>query len=244
MLMSEQIAELAAAMASVQGKMHAATKSSVNPHIGNKYADLGAVFEACRDLLAENQLAVMQWPGPYDAEAQTLSLTTVLTHASGQWLSQELTIPVAKMRVRGGGEAPMSAQAYGSAITYARRYALAAVVGITQEDDDGNAASHAPAQPQAAAPQSAAPQGERRKVAGKTITEKQQKRMFAILKKAGHDPDDVKAWVVTKYGVASRTEILMDDYEEICARLEDPTPIYVAVPGGEAPADDDGWMPE
>ena len=61
----------------------------------------------------------------------TMSLTTVLTHSSGEWISQEMSLPVSKPDAQGSG----------SALTYMRRYALAAVVGVYQADDDGNAAS-------------------------------------------------------------------------------------------------------
>jgi hypothetical protein len=60
-----------------------------------------------------------------------MSLTTILAHESGEWISQEMSLPVSKVDAQGAG----------SAITYMRRYALAAVVGVVQADDDGNAAS-------------------------------------------------------------------------------------------------------
>lgn len=125
---SESIAKLATALAVVQGKLKHAKKDSANPFFKSNYADLESVWEACRSLLAENGLAVMQFPGQY--EEGTMSLTTILSHSSGEWISQEMSLPVSKPDAQGSG----------SALTYMRRYALAAVVGVYQADDDGNAA--------------------------------------------------------------------------------------------------------
>ena len=86
------------------------------------------MWDACRSLLAENGLSVMQFPGEYIDGC--MSLNTILAHSSGEWINQEMSLPVAKPDPQGSG----------SALTYMRRYALAAVVGIVQADDDGNAA--------------------------------------------------------------------------------------------------------
>jgi len=128
---SESIANLAKALSIVQGKLTYAVKDSANPFFKSKYADLESVWDACRSLLAENGLAVMQFPGLYSELDKSMSLTTILTHISGEWISQEMSVPVTKADAQGAG----------SAITYMRRYALAAVVGVVQADDDGNAAS-------------------------------------------------------------------------------------------------------
>ena len=126
---SESIAKLATALSIVQGKLTHAKKDSVNPFFKSKYADLESVWDACRNLLAENGLAVMQFPGEF--VDGTMSLNTVLTHSSGEYMSYLMSVPVTKPDAQGAG----------SALTYMRRYALAAVVGVVQADDDGNAAS-------------------------------------------------------------------------------------------------------
>lgn len=130
---SGTIDQLATALALVQSKLQPAIKDANNPFFKSKYADLSAIWTSCRDELAANDLAVVQSPGPC-LEGQ-VEMTTLLLHKSGQFISGTLTIPVAKV----------DAQSYGSAITYARRYALAAMVGVVTEDDDGNAAAR-PAQ--------------------------------------------------------------------------------------------------
>jgi len=125
---SDSIAALGAALAKAQGMIEGARKDSANPHFKSKYADLASCWDACREALSKNGLAVVQAPG--EAASGVVEMTTMLVHESGEWISERLTIPLAKV----------DAQGYGSAVTYARRYALTAMVGIAPEDDDGNAA--------------------------------------------------------------------------------------------------------
>lgn len=130
--MSDEINALAGALAKAQSQIEGAAKDSANPHFKSKYADLASVWAACRDALTANGLSVVQFPG--EMVENRMTMTTMLMHSSGQWIRQPLSIPLSKV----------DAQGYGSATTYARRYALAAVVGVCPEDDDGNAASEAP----------------------------------------------------------------------------------------------------
>lgn len=125
---SESIAALAAALAKAQGEMQGAVKDSENPFFSSKYADLASVWDACRAALSKNGLAVIQMPR---SDENGIEVETVLAHSSGEWMSETLRMPVVKT----------DAQKVGSAITYARRYALAAFVGVAPEDDDGNAAA-------------------------------------------------------------------------------------------------------
>ena len=94
MMQSESIANLAKALSIVQGKLTYAVKDSANPFFKSKYADLESVWDACRSLLAENGLAVMQFPGEFIDGC--MSLTTILSHASGEWIGQEMSVPVTK----------------------------------------------------------------------------------------------------------------------------------------------------
>jgi hypothetical protein len=109
--------------------MRSAKKDSTNPHFGSKYADLAAIWDACREPLSVNGLAVMQ---RVTTNTEGVRITTHLVHASGEWVKDTCTFPVAQR----------TSQGIGSAITYGKRYALAALVGVaSDEDDDGNAAS-------------------------------------------------------------------------------------------------------
>jgi hypothetical protein len=128
---SESIAKLAASLCGVQAKLTYAKKDSKNPFFKSNYADLESVWDACRELLASHGLSIAQFPGLYTEHDKSMSLTTILMHGSGEYISQEMSVPVTKADAQGAG----------SALTYMRRYALAAVVGVVQADDDGNAAS-------------------------------------------------------------------------------------------------------
>lgn len=128
--MSEKIDQLAQALALAQGSMRFAVKDATNPHLGNRYADLADCWEACREQLSKNGLSVAQLPA-FDGEKVVVN--TILLHVSGQWLMSSLAMPI--------GQSKNISQAIGSAITYGRRYGLSAVVGIIQDDDDGNASS-------------------------------------------------------------------------------------------------------
>lgn len=124
---SEQINELAASLSKAQGKITGALKDSSNPFFKTKYADLASVWDACREQLSANGLAVVQ---TVSGEGEMLRVTTSLIHSSGQWMRDTLPLKPSKSDPQG----------IGSAITYARRYALAAIVGVAQIDDDAEAA--------------------------------------------------------------------------------------------------------
>lgn len=127
---SEQINELAAALSKAQGKITGALKDSSNPFFKSKYADLAACWDACREQLASNGLAVIQTTADPAEGAVGVTVITRLVHSSGQWVQGRITL------------APKDSgpQATGSTLTYARRYALAAIVGLAQIDDDAEAA--------------------------------------------------------------------------------------------------------
>lgn len=126
---SEQINELAAALAKAQGAMKAAELDRANPFFKSKYATLASIWTAARIPLSMNGLSVAQVP---DWTPEGLQLTTMLMHSSGQYISN--TYPINPIK-----DDP---QGIGSALSYARRYTLAAMIGATSdEDDDGNEAS-------------------------------------------------------------------------------------------------------
>lgn len=124
---SESIAKLAAALVKVNGEIEHAHKNATNPHFRNRYADLTEVIDTTRPVLAKHGLSVVQLPG-YSEGITTLD--TILLHESGEWISGTAGARVQKDDPQG----------VGSALTYLRRYSLAAVVGIGQEDDDGERA--------------------------------------------------------------------------------------------------------
>jgi hypothetical protein len=159
---SESITALAAAMSKVQASVEGAVKGKANPAFkGTKYADLRSVWDACREALADNGMSVLQFPG--EMVDGRMTLTTQLCHESGEWMRAPLSIPLSKV----------DAQGYGSAVTYARRYALAAVVGVCPEDDDGNAAS--------------APRGRQIEAVESLISEDQRNILMTMAEQSGAD---------------------------------------------------------
>lgn len=142
-LQSESINELAGALAKAQGEFTTAKKSADNPFFKSRYADLAEVVAACRAPLAKHGLCVIQQVVRDEAGVM---LRSTLAHSSGQWIASEYSVrPVRVVKDRDGKATEVEAndpQSVGSAITYARRYSLAALVGVvTDDDDDGNAAS-------------------------------------------------------------------------------------------------------
>lgn len=125
MTKSESIKELATALCKFQAQVEGAKKTSDNPFYKSKYADLGEIWKTIREPLTANGLSVTQTFEVCDAGFVTVE--TTLLHTSGEWLGGRLTLPLTKN----------DPQQMGSAITYGRRYALAAILGIHQEDDDG-----------------------------------------------------------------------------------------------------------
>jgi hypothetical protein len=127
---SEQINELAVALAKTQAEIKGAAKDGVNPHFGKSYATLASVWDAIRVPLSRNGLSVSQLTGETEAGP---TLETILMHTSGQWLQSEMLLRANKPDIQG----------LGSALTYARRYCLAAIVGVApDDDDDGSQASN------------------------------------------------------------------------------------------------------
>lgn len=124
-------ASLHSAMAAAFGELEAATKSANNPHFKSKYADIGAVIDAIKPALIRHGLFFTQHPEPSE---RGVCVETMLHHASGESISLgKLFVPANKQ----------DAQGFGSALTYARRYALVTAFGVPTEDDDGNAATKA-----------------------------------------------------------------------------------------------------
>ena len=125
---SAEISKLAPALLKAQMAITFASKDAKNPHFKSTYADLESVIDAIKPALNQNGIMFIQSFSP--SETGKLNLTTRLIHESGEWIEDELTMPLQKN----------DAQGYGSAATYSRRYALAAITGLYQADDDGTEA--------------------------------------------------------------------------------------------------------
>lgn len=124
------IANLAAAFVEAKKGIRNVVKNANNPHFGSNYADLSAVLDTFTEPFADNGLALVQAPG--EIVDGNITLMGLLLHKSGESIMFKTQVPLG---------AKATAQAAGSAITYARRYQASAVAGIAQVDDDGNTAS-------------------------------------------------------------------------------------------------------
>lgn len=129
-MQTDDVGAIAAAIVRVQSTMRTANRESTNPHFRSRYADLAEIVDVLREPMAAAGIAYVQTTrigagGPV--------LRTTIVHTSGQWIAGEYPLEPTK---------PRDPQALGAALTYARRYALAAMMGVVaDEDDDGNRAS-------------------------------------------------------------------------------------------------------
>lgn len=121
---SPSLAGIAQALAAAQAELEDAKKDAVNPHFKNKYATLSSVREAITKVFSKHGLSVVQPFEPHGPDG--VCIVTLLMHKSGEWIRSKLYIPVSKK----------DAQGFGSAISYGRRYALAAIANIASDDDD------------------------------------------------------------------------------------------------------------
>lgn len=176
MIHSESVAAISGALARAQGELEHAEKNANNPHFRSKYASLDGVVDTIKPTLDKYDLAVIQGFIP---SADGITLETMIVHKSGEWIRDEgLHLPADKK----------NAQGFGSAATYARRYALMAMLGVApSDDDDGNAASsNAGSRPASkpvpkTAPKATAPTVER-------VTKDQAVELEAAYIAAGKDP--------------------------------------------------------
>lgn len=199
--------KLAEALAKAQAEFQPAEKDKVNPHFGSRFASLGSITKATRAALTKNGLAVSQHPG----RTQTgVTCESVLRHPGGETLSATAEVPFASV----------NAQAYGSALTYARRYSYAALLQIEiDEDDDANAAS-APPMPASKAPprkmpiQDVAPEEPPHPAEELSLTPSPRERPPAIVFRFGKSkgqnshavPDETLAWYLKVAEAAMKDE--------------------------------------
>jgi hypothetical protein len=138
---SESVDQIAPAFLKAQAAMKPVSKSASNPQFNSAYATLEDVMAACKQALADNNIAILQ--SGDEADDAGITVVTTLLHVSGQWIEGRVRLPIAKG----------TPQAAGSALTYGRRYCLAALVAmVADDDDDGNAASTPPKPAKKAAP--------------------------------------------------------------------------------------------
>lgn len=191
---SECIKNLAIALAKFNAKVNSIPKDAKNPFFKSEYVTLDSLIIATRGILQENGLSVLQFPVDKDG---MVGVQTLLVHESGEYIEG---LPFYLK------PAKCDPQAYGSAITYARRYSYQAILNLNcGEDDDGNSATFGDNKP---------------KQFKQGLTEAQVKRLYAIGNKAKQTPASILAVCIKEYGVKRVEDLSKEHYDAICERLE------------------------
>lgn len=192
---SETIAELSKAFAKTQKEMKQPLKDANNPFFKSKYVPLENVVEAITESASKNGLSFTQYPS--SDEAGNVTVGTLVMHESGEWIEYD---PIKMKPVKN------DPQSIGSAITYAKRYALSAIFGITSDqDDDGNEATQAKKQPA-------------KKVNDPVISVEQAnhylKEIATISEAKGKEYDSVAEWFLKYLNVADYKQIKQSQVEK------------------------------
>jgi hypothetical protein len=205
---TQSIATISKALVKAQGLMGSAKKDAKNPFFKSTYADLNAIREACIPVLNECGISVLQPTTIVDGKAV---VETVLLHESGELISSFIEIVCAKSN---------DPQAQGSAISYARRYALKSILNIGDTDDDGEAAVGRAA---AAAP---APTKEVAKAAAvdtATIMKKISSTASVLFSKETYSPESLTAYLKDTYNVTAKEKLSPVQAKEFLEFLESKT---------------------
>lgn len=194
---SETIGALAKALSLSQSQIENAAKVAENPAFkrGNKtstYADLAEVLNCIRPVFSKHGLSFVQFPS-FSDDTGLAHVETMLMHESGEWISSVASAPVSKR----------DAQGVGSAITYLRRYSAAAMAGIAQEDDDGNAATGVKHEKTEPAPSNL------------TIGDIEYQEINLLIKESGSD----EKLFCKHFSIPSIAALSMRDYQKACAML-------------------------
>lgn len=190
---SETVTKIADGLLVVQNEIKGMRPDATNPFFKNKYITLDGILEYIRPILTNAGIIVMQ---NAHGEGEYAEVTTTLLHISGEYIQTDT------LKVR---PTKNDAQQMGSAITYAKRYQLSALLGISSEiDDDGNKATHGTDKPVAK---------------GGTLSAAQIKRFYTLASIAGINESTARETVKKKYGVEP-IQMNRDQYNEVCKSLE------------------------
>ena len=193
---SDSVAKIAKALLAAQRNIDGVAKDGTNPFHKSRYATLPDVIEAVKPALNDAGIVVVQ--ATFQAEGG-IGIQTTLLHESGEWISDELVMPMAKADPQGAG----------SAITYGRRYGLSALVGLRAVDDDAELACgrNRAAAPEATKPQSAA--------SAKPNT----KRLAQLIADRKVADTWIDAWLLS-HRVLSWDMLTQDEIDALCKDIE------------------------
>ena len=203
---SDSITNLVKALTTFQGKMTAVKKDSTNPFYKSKYASLDTIWETIRKPLSDNGLSVAQTMNLIEDKSV---LDTTLYHTSGEWISgTQLVNPVKN-----------DPQGLGSAITYARRYSLSAILGlVSDDDDDANVATKPESKPKVESKPVEKPV-EAPKAEPKLASEAQVKKIYASVKEKGITADQAKAYLKSVFNKISTKELTVTEASQLIADI-------------------------
>lgn len=206
---SESITQIASAVISAQGELEPARKTADNPFFKSKYADLAECIETARPVLKRHGLGVVQ---SADCDSELAIVETILVHTSGEWIKSRTILRPAKADPQG----------MGSAITYARRYAYMAIIGMAADDDDGNAASASADNKTTAQSRQTEPKREITRPPARTNgnqLEAKRKAFFANVKKLGVEADYAHEFVKLMFELDSFNDATVEQLREAYSEL-------------------------
>lgn len=190
---SESIKNIAVSMTNAQKEIKGMTPDANNPFFKSNYITLDGILEYVRPILSKEGIWIFQ---EATGDGEYIEVKTRLVHSSGEYIETD------SLKMKPTKNDP---QQLGSCITYAKRYQLASLLGISSEvDDDGNKATHGDKTPQA----------------NSALSEKQVSRLIAIAKAAGIDLGKLKAQILKETGKRAIEELTKQEYDAYCERLE------------------------
>jgi len=207
---SESIQNIAKALVGFQSEVKNPTNTAENPFFKSKYAPLPDILNDVRPLLAKHGLSLLQAPS---GDGDKIVITTLLMHESGEWIE---TCPLILKADKA------TAQGAGSAITYGRRYALSAVLGISSEDDDDGNHATKPTDKKAATATTEATSKPLTQN-GDLLSDPQRKKIYAVTTKMSIKPEDVKKMMRQRYKVDDSKQLTKkqaSDFIEFLEKLE------------------------
>lgn len=211
MEMSESITNLSTALALFQAEVKNPANSAKNPFFNSSYAPLSDVLNDVRPLLSKNGLSVLQFPG---GDGENISITPLLLHSSGEWIrGNTLTLRADKATAQGAG----------SAITYARRYSLSAILGISSEDDDDGNHATKPDKNKSAAkkPTQQTTEQSSQQTPSELASDKQRGMIFGLSKKLGMDTEMMKMLLENQYHIKSSKELTKQQATAFIKQLQE-----------------------
>lgn len=201
---SESIIELSKALSKFQGEVKNPKNTATNPFFKSKYAPLEEVLNTTRPILSKYGLSVIQSPS---SEGEYVSITTILMHESGEWMEfQPLKLKTDKNTAQGAG----------SAISYGRRYALSAILGISSEDDDDGNIAEPKKEYKPNVPTTKKPNNVKE---SNLASEKQLNFVYKLVKDKEYGADNISKYIKDNYKKASSKELTKQEASELIEML-------------------------